>query len=210
LRRERSPPAKVPRIAFLAGGSRAADAVLIETFWQRLKERGYVEGKNITAELVASLAHPGANVTGLSAFVSELGAKQLEILKEAFPKVSRVAVLWWDRPNPRGIGQDELLLGKMKVTAGALRVTLHPLALRGVDDFESAFSTIKGERANAVIALRNPLTTTHREQIVAFATQNRLPAMYGDKQFVDAGGLMSYGVNVVTCGVVRPCTSTRS
>src|SRR5712692_2333240 len=244
--------AKIPRIAFLAGGSRSADSLLIETFWQRMKEIGYIEGKNITAEyrfaegvperlpnlaadlsrlnvdiivapgsgavaakkatntipivitygdpvgtgLVASLAHPGGNVTGLSGFVSELGGKQLELLKETFPRVSRVAVLWWNRTNPSGIGQDSLLLGEMKVAAGALRVTLQPLALRALDDFEPAFSAIRGERANALIVLRNPLTATHRTRIVNFAAKSRLPAMYGDKEFVDAGGLMSYGVNI--------------
>jgi putative ABC transport system substrate-binding protein len=243
-------PAKVPRIAFLAGGSRSADSLLIETFWQRMKALGYIEGKNITAEyrfaegmperlsnlaaelvrlnvdiivapgsgaaaakkatntipiiitygdpvgsgLVASLAHPGGNVTGLSAFLSELGGKQLELLKEAFPRVSRVAVLWWN--NPSGIGQDALLLGEMKVAAGALRVTLQPLELRAVDDFEPTFSAIKGERANALIVLRNPLTATHRTRIVDFAAKSRLPAMYGDREFVEAGGLMSYGVNI--------------
>ena len=242
--------AKVPRIAFLAGGSRSADALLIETFWQRMKALGYIEGKNITAEyrfaegmperlsnlaaelvrlnvdiivapgsgavaakkatntipiiitygdpvgqgLVASLAHPGGNVTGLSGFVSELGGKKLELLKEAFPRVSRVAVLWWT--NPSGIGQDALLLGEMKVAAGALRVTLQPLGLRGLDDVEPAFSAIKGERANALIVLRNPLTATHRPRIVDFAAKSRLPAMYGDREFVEAGGLMSYGVNI--------------
>jgi putative ABC transport system substrate-binding protein len=245
-------PKKVPRIAFLAGGARSADSQLIESFWQRMKELGYIEGKNIAAEyrfaegalerlpnyaaelvrlnvdiivapgsgaraakkatntipivitygdpvesgLVASLAHPGGNVTGLSGFVSELGGKQLELLKEAFPKVSRVAVLWWNQTNPSGIGQDAFLLGEMKVAAGALRVTLQALELRSLDDFEPAFSAIKGERANAVIVLRNPLTTTHRTRIVDFAAKSRLPAMYGDKEFVDAGGLMSYGVNI--------------
>jgi putative ABC transport system substrate-binding protein len=246
-------PKKVPRIAFLAGGARSADSQLIESFWQRMKELGYIEGKNIAAEyrfaegalerlpnfaaelvrlnvdiivapgsgaraakkatntipivitygdpvesgLVASLAHPGGNVTGLSGFVSELGGKQLELLKEAFPKVSRVAVLLWEnQTNPSGIGQDAFLLGEMKVAAGALRVTLQALELRSLDDFEPAFSAIKGERANAVIVLRNPLTTTHRTRIVDFAAKSRLPAMYGDKEFVDAGGLMSYGVNI--------------
>jgi len=246
-------PAKVPRIAFLAGGSRSGDSLLIETFWQRMKKLGYIEGQNIAAEyrfaegaperlpnlaaellrlnvdiivapgsgalaakkatntmpivvtyagdpvgsgLVASLAHPGGNVTGLSGFVSELGGKQLELLKEAFPRVSRVGVLWENRTNPSGIGQDELLLGEMKVAAGALRVTLQPLELRGLDNFETAFSAIKGKRANALIVLRTPLTTTHRTRIVDFAAKSRLPAMYGDREFVDAGGLMSYGVNI--------------
>jgi len=243
-------PTKVPRIGFLAGGSRSADSLLLETFWHRLKERGYVEGKNIVAEyrfaegaperlasfaaelvrlkvdvivgpgsgavaarkatntlpivitygdpvaigLVASLAHPGGNVTGLSGFTSELGAKQLELLKEAFPRVSRVAVLWWNRPNPSGAGLD--VLGEMKTAAGALRATLEPLELRGLDDVEPAFAAMKAERASALIVLRNPLTTTHRARIVDLAATSRLPAMYGDREFVDAGGLMSYGVNI--------------
>ena len=249
---EAQQPKKIPRIGFLAGGSRSADSLLIETFWQRLKELGYIEGQNIAAEyrfaegaperlpnfaaelvrlkvnvivapgsgavaakkatntipiviaygdpvgsgLVASLANPGGNVTGLSGFVSELGGKDLELLKEAFPKVSRVAVLWWNQTNPSGIDQDTPLLGDMKVAAGALRVTLQPLELRGLDDFEPAFSAIKGERANALIVLRNPLTATHRTRIVDFAAKSRLPSMYGDKEFVDAGGLMSYGINI--------------
>jgi len=249
---ESQQPRKVPRIGFLAAGSRSADSLLLETFWHRLKERGYVEGKNIVAEyrfaegaperlasfaaelvrlkvdvivgpgsgavaarkatntlpivitygdpvavgLVAGLAHPGGNVTGLSAFVSELGAKQLELLKEAYPKVSRVAVLWWNRPNPSGAGLDALLLGEMKSAAGALRATLQPLELHGLDDLEPAFAAMKAERASALIVLRNPLTTTHRARIVDLAATSRLPAMYGDREFVDAGGLMSYGVNI--------------
>jgi putative ABC transport system substrate-binding protein len=132
----------------------------------------------------------------LSAFISELGGKQLELLKEAFPKVSRLAVLWWSQTNQPGMDQNALLLGDMKVAAAALRVTLQPLELRGVDDFEPAFSDIKGERANALIVLRNPLTTTHRTRIADFAAKSRLPAIYPDGEFVDAGGLMSYGVNV--------------
>ena len=243
---------KIPRIGFLAGGSRSGDSLLIDTFWQRMKKLGYIEGQNIAVEyrfaegalerlpnlatelvrlnvdiivapgsgavaakkatntipivitngdpvgtgLVASLAHPGGNVTGLSAFISELGGKHLELLKEAFPRVSRVGVFWYKQTNPSGIGQDKLLLGEMKVAAGGLRVKLQLLELRGLDDFEPAFLAIKGERANALIVLRSPLTTTHRATIVDFATKSRLPSMYGDGEFVDAGGLMSYGVNI--------------
>jgi putative ABC transport system substrate-binding protein len=153
-------------------------------------------GDPVGSGLVASLARPGGNVTGLSAFLSELGGKRLELVKEAFPRVSRVAVLWWTSTNQPGPSQNALLLGDMKVAAEGLRVTLQPLELRGVDDFEPAFSAIKGERANALIALRNPLTTTHRTRIVDFAAKSRLPAIYPDGEFVDAGGLMSYGVNV--------------
>jgi putative ABC transport system substrate-binding protein len=239
-------PSTIPRIAFLAGGSRSSDSLLIETFWRRMKELGYTEGKNIVAEyrfaegtletlpqfaaelarlnvnvivaptsgavaarkvtatipivmaygdplgsgLVASLAHPGGNVTGLSGFASELGGKQLEVLKEAFPKISRVAVLWW---NATG---NALLLENMKPAATALRVALQPLELRDIADLEPAFSAIRKERANAIIVLRNPLTATHRARIVDFAAQNRLPAIYGDGEFVESGGLISYGVNI--------------
>jgi putative tryptophan/tyrosine transport system substrate-binding protein len=249
---EAEQPTKIPRIAFLAGGSRARDSLLIDTFWQRMKKLGYIEGQNIAVEyryaegalerlpnfaaelvrlnvdiivapgsgavaakkatntipivitygdpvglgLVASPAHPGGNVTGLSGFVSELGGKRLELLKETFPRVSRVAVLWQNRTNPSGIDQDTLSLGEMKAAAGTLRVTLQLLELRGLDDFEPAFSAIKGNRANALIPLRTALTTTYRTQIVDFAAKIRLPAMYGDREFVDAGGLMSYGVNI--------------
>jgi putative tryptophan/tyrosine transport system substrate-binding protein len=237
--------AKVPRIAFLAGGSRSADSLLLEKFWQRMKELGYTEGKNIVADyrfaegaperlsnfaaelvrlnvnvivapgsgaraakkvtdtipivltygdplndgLVASLARPGGNVTGLSAFVSELGGKQLELLKETFPKISRVAVFWWTNQNA-------LILEDMKGAAAASKVTLQPLELRTVDDLERAFSAVKKERANAVIALRNVLTATYRTRIVDFVAKSTLPAIYPDGEFAEAGGLMSYGVNV--------------
>ena len=243
-------PPKAPRIAFLAGGSRSADAVLLQAFWRRLGEFGYIEGKNITAEyrfaegvldrlptfaaelvrlnvdvivapgsgavaaskatttipiviaygdpeglgLVASLGRPGGNVTGLSGFVSELGGKQLALLKETFPSVSRAALL--HRVNPAAPGQDARVLEETKVAAGALRVALQPLELRGPGDFEPAFAAIRGEGAHALIVLRNPLTVTHRTRIVSFAAQARLPAIYGDREFVDSGGLMSYGVNV--------------
>jgi putative ABC transport system substrate-binding protein len=238
---------KVPRIAFLAGGSRSGDSVLLESFWRRMKELGYIEGQSIFAEyrfaegaverlptladevvrlhvdvivapgsgavaakkatdripivvaygdpvaqgLVVSLARPGGNVTGLSGFISELGAKQLELLKEAFPQFSRVAVISWAAFHP-----NILLLRDMKVAAEKLHVTLQVLELRGVEDLEPAFSAIKAERAEALITLRNPLSATHRARIVEFAARSRLPAIYPDREFGEAGGLMSYGVNV--------------
>jgi putative tryptophan/tyrosine transport system substrate-binding protein len=99
-------------------------------------------GDPVGLGLVASLAHPGGNVTGLSSLAKELSGKQLELLKEAIPRVSLVAVLW-DPTNP----SNALNLGETKVAAGALRVTLQPLEVRGPDDFEHAFSAIKKERA---------------------------------------------------------------
>jgi putative tryptophan/tyrosine transport system substrate-binding protein len=141
--------------------------------------------------LVASLAHPGGNVTGLSNLGSDLGGKQLELLKEAFPKVSRVAVLW----DPANAG-NALWLEEMKVAAGALRITLQPLEVRRPDDFKLAFSAIKRERAGAFSVLRNGLFNIYRPQIFDFAAKSRLPAMYPQSDYVDAGGLMSYGTNV--------------
>jgi len=146
-------------------------------------------GDPLNDGLVASLARPGGNVTGLSAFVSELGGKQLELLKETFPKISRVAVFWWTNQNA-------LILEDMKGAAAASKVTLQPLELRTVDDLERAFSAVKKERANAVIALRNVLTATYRTRIVDFVAKSTLPAIYPDGEFAEAGGLMSYGVNV--------------
>ncbi len=236
---------KMPRIALLAGGSRAADTLLIDAFWRRMNKLGYVEGKNVVAEyrfaeglperlpsyaaelvrlnvdvivapgsgaraakkatdtipiviaygdpvgdgLVANLGRPGGNITGLSGFVAELGAKQLELLKQAFPGGSRVAVLWWTDTNA-------VLLKDMKVEAERLQVRLQLLALRGVNDLEGAFHAMKAESAHALIAFRNPLTTTYRTQIVEYAAKYRLPAIYTDKEFADAGGLMSYGVSL--------------
>jgi putative ABC transport system substrate-binding protein len=139
--------------------------------------------------LVASLAHPGGNVTRLSNF-SELGGKQLELLKEAFPKVTRVAVLW-DPAN----AANARLLGEMKVAAGELRITLQPLEVRGPNDFEPAFSAIRKEHANALIVLRNAITYTYGTRIVDLTAKSKLPAMYPDRVLVDTGGLMSYGPN---------------
>ena len=147
-------------------------------------------GDPVGVGLVASLAHPGGNVTGWSTLAKELSGKQLELFKEAFPKISLVAVLW-DPTNP----SNALSLGETKVAAAALRVTLQPLEVRGPDDFETAFSAIKRERASALMVLRNPVTITHRTRIMDFAAKSRLPAMYSDSEFTDAGGLMSYGSN---------------
>jgi len=140
--------------------------------------------------LVASLAHPGGNVTGLSNVGSDLGGKQLELLKEAFPKVSRVAVLW-DSAAPGNV----LWLGEMKAAAEALRITLQPVNVHGPNDFERALSAIKKEHASALSALRNAVTNNYQPRIVDFAAKSRLPAMYPDSEFVEVGGLMSYGPN---------------
>jgi len=145
-------------------------------------------GDPVGTGVVASLARPGGNVTGLSNLSPELSGKQLELLKEAFPKISHVAVLW-ETANAGNV----VSLREMKVAAEALRVTFQPLEVRGPDDFEPAFSAIKRERASALIVLRNSVTGTHQTQLVDLAAKSRLPAIYPDRALVDAGGLMSYG-----------------
>jgi len=141
--------------------------------------------------LVTSLARPGGNVTGLTDVYSDLGGKQLELLKEASSKVSRVAVLW-DPANP---GNTTWLRG-MKVAAGALSLTLQPVEVQGPNDLQPAFSTVKRERARALSVLSNAVTTTYRTRIVDFAAKSRLPTMYPDREAVETGGLMSYGPNL--------------
>ena len=138
--------------------------------------------------VVVSLARPDGNVTGLSNLTPELAWKQLEVLKEAFPKISHVAVLWETANAGNAVS-----LKEMKAAAQALRLTLQPLEFRSPDDFESVFSAVKREHGSALIILRGPVVGTHRIQIVELAAKSRLPAMYPDSVFTDAGGLMSYG-----------------
>ena len=142
--------------------------------------------------LIASLAHPGGNVTGLSNLYEDLGGKQLELLKEAFPKISRMAVLW----DPVNVG-NVLMLKDLKVVAGTLRITLQPLEVHVPDDLESAFAAITREGASALSVLMNSVTGTYRSRIVDFAAKSRLPAIYGESRWVDAGGLMSYGPDYI-------------
>jgi len=146
----------------------------------------------VATGLVASLAHPGGNVTGLSSLSSNLGGKQLELLKEAFPKLSRVAILWDPTNVSNAIG-----LGETKRAAGALGITLQLRGVHGPNDFEPAFSAINREHTSAVIVVRSPITFAYQTRIVDFAAKSKLPAMYPDRAFVDTGGLMSYGPNFV-------------
>ncbi len=138
--------------------------------------------------LVASLARPGGNITGLMTFSPELSGKRLELLKEAFPKVSRVAVL----TNPANPEQ-EARVKETKVAAQGLRVQLQILEVREASAFDKAFLAITKEHARALLPLGDPLIVSHRKQIVDFTVTNRLPAMYHRMEFVDAGGLMAYG-----------------
>jgi len=137
--------------------------------------------------LVASLARPGGNITGLTIFGPELSGKRLELLKEAAPNVARVALLW-NSANPA----NELMWKETQAVAHELRVQLQSLEVRSSNDFDSAFEAALREHAQALIAAPEPLINTHLKRIVEFAAKNRLPAMYGAPEVVNAGGLMAY------------------
>jgi ABC-type uncharacterized transport system substrate-binding protein len=140
--------------------------------------------------LVASLARPGGNLTGLSIGAAELGGKRLELLLQAVPQAVRVAVLW-----------NAALADKVpewqgtQTAAQTMGVSLHSVEVRGPDDFEGAFATLARERPDALITFADPLTLTHHRRIVAFATQHRLAMISELKAFAEAGGLMTYGPN---------------
>jgi putative tryptophan/tyrosine transport system substrate-binding protein len=147
-----------------------------------------VSGDPVGLGLVASLARPGGNVTGLTNFTSELAGKRLEFLKEAVSRVSRVAVLW----NP-DVLSSALRMQETEIAAPSLGIKLQPVAVREVNDFEHAFAALKKERADALFPLRSPLISNQVKRIVELATKNRVPGMYDASEFAEAGGLMSYG-----------------
>ncbi|HEX9661773.1 MAG TPA: ABC transporter substrate-binding protein, partial [Candidatus Binatia bacterium] len=238
-------PARIHRIGILINTPASAQSTQVEAFRRRLRELGYVEGKNIVIEyryaegklerlpdlaaelvrlkvdvivtagpailaakkasttipivfavatdpvglgLVSSLARPGGNITGLSLMWPDLNGKRLELLKEAFPKVARVAFLWGSG-GPGG----NLALTDMEAAAKALGIKLLSLPVRSLDDFESAFAQAKREGAQALITNSGPLINTQQRRVLDFAAKNRLPAIYHYSEFVEAGGLMSYG-----------------
>ena len=239
--------AGIPRIGILLPTTASVYLPRVEAFRRRLRELGYVEGKNTVIEyryaegtlerlpdlaaelvrlkvdvivataqgalaakkasattpivfgnasdpvrsgLVSSLARPGGNITGLSVMSADLDGKRLELLNEAFPKVARVAFLW----EP-GDSRGNRALTDMEAAAKVLRLKLLSLEVRGLDDFDSAFARAKRDGAQALITTTGPLVSTQLRQVLDFAAKNRLPAMYTNNEYVDAGGLMSYAPN---------------
>lgn len=141
----------------------------------------------VGAGLVANLARPEGNVTGLASLNAELGGKRLEILKQVAPKASRVAVLY--NPADRA---NVLVLKGLQSSAPALGLTLQPFEVRDPREFEGAFAAMSRKGAQALFGATGVLTTEHRRTVVELAVKNRLPTMWGDREFVDVGGLMSY------------------
>jgi putative ABC transport system substrate-binding protein len=139
---------------------------------------------------VASLARPGGNITGLSTLSPDLSGKQLELLKEIVPKLSRVAVVG-SSPHP-GTAQS---LKETKLAAGAFNIQLQYLDVVDPKEIATAFGAARKGRADAVLVLTSVVTNTHRKQIVELAAKNRIPAIYYTAEWVEAGGLLSYGAS---------------
>jgi ABC-type uncharacterized transport system substrate-binding protein len=148
-------------------------------------------GDPVGSGLIASLARPGGNITGLTSEAGlEMFSKRLELLKEAAPKISRVGILANRSNTP-----EARVLNATTPTAQALRLTFLPVEVQSPGDFDGAFAVLIRERVDALTATENRLNAEHRGSIVSFAAGNRLPTAFVERAFVDAGGLMSYGPN---------------
>jgi len=146
----------------------------------------------VGAGFIANLARPGGNITGLANDPApEIIGKNLALLKEAVPRVSRVAFLW--NPVPPGAGTSKNVVER---AARNLGVTFQSVEVRGRTEFEGAFAAMVRERTNGVVVAQDPVMFDARRQVVLLAAKNRLPAVYGLKEFAETGGLMSYGVNL--------------
>jgi putative tryptophan/tyrosine transport system substrate-binding protein len=149
-------------------------------------------GDPLGTGLVASLARPGGNVTGMSLMVPDVGGKRLELLKELLPRVSRVAVLW-NKANP----YPALVFKETQDAGQTLGIQVQSLEVRGPNDFDGAFEAARRQHLDALITIEDPLTLDYRNQIADFAAGHQLPTLHGLSEFAAAGGLMSYGANRV-------------
>ena len=139
---------------------------------------------------VASLARPGGNITGLSSLAPEISGKHVELLKEIVPRLSRLAVL--GTSTDPGNAQ---VLKEIEIAAGAFGVKLQYLDVLTAKDIEPAFRAAGKGRADAILVLGSGVYASHRKQVVDLAVKNRLPAIYRSREYMEVGGLMSYGVN---------------
>ncbi|MBM2805853.1 MAG: transporter substrate binding protein, partial [Deltaproteobacteria bacterium] len=138
-----------------------------------------------------SLAHPGGNVTGITNLSRELGGKRLELLKEAVPKLARVAVLY-DPTAPSPVLEVKEVL---PVAARALKLTIQPWEVRGTDDFDRVFAALNKQSPDGLYVLGGGLMNANQKRTIGFALKSRLPSVYDSSAAVDAGGLMSYGAD---------------
>jgi len=154
-----------------------------------------VMGDPVGDGLVASLGHPGGNITGLTFLGPELLPKRLALLKEALPTVSRVAGLW--HPGAYGEPTMKSMMKETEAAALALGVRLQLVAVQGPNEFDQAFSTIAAERADALIIFPSPMLFNERKRIVDLAVKHQVPSISMAREFVQLGGLMSYGASIV-------------
>jgi putative ABC transport system substrate-binding protein len=146
----------------------------------------------VKAGFVESLARPGGNVTGLTNLTTELGGKRLELPKEAVPKLARVAVLY----DPAIPGSVHEMKEVLPVAARALGLTIRSWEIRAADDFEKVFAALSKQRPDGLYVAGGALMNANQRRIAGFALKSRLPSMYGNREAVDAGGLMYYGADI--------------
>jgi putative ABC transport system substrate-binding protein len=145
-------------------------------------------GDPVGAGVVPSLSHPGGNVTGISILATELSGKRLEILKEIVPNAAPVAMFWNDT-NPGMV----LRAREAQSSSDKLGLNLESIGVHDLISFDAAFAKINSSQFNALLTLVDPFTREHRQRIIDFAAKRHLPAMYESREFVDGGGLISYG-----------------
>ena len=145
-------------------------------------------GDPVVSGLVRSLARPGGSVTGLSFLAPEVAGKQLDFLKEAFPKILRVGILW----NPANAGLSSVLLKEAEAAARRLGLSLQRAPAKNLGDLDGAFSTMTKAHVDALVVLLDAALASYRIRIVELAAKSHLPAMYPLLEFAEAGGLMAY------------------
>jgi putative ABC transport system substrate-binding protein len=245
---EAQQPKKVPRIGYLSSGNPASESARSEGIRLALRERGYIEGQNITTEyryadgkpsrqselaaelvrlkvnlivsasppvtsaakdatvtlpivmaedphpvgngFVASLARPGGNITGLASLTPEVSGNRLELLTEIIPRLASVAVLGY--LTEPGYAQ---VLREIELAAGAFKVQFQYLDVLDPKDIEDSFRAATKGRADAILLMNSPVFIAYRKQVAHLAVKNRPPAIYYSTEFVEDGGLMSYGVS---------------
>jgi len=178
-----------PDVIVVAGHTPAMQAAKAAT--QSVPIVVVAAGDPVGSGLVVSLARPGGNVTGLSILSPDLAGKRLELLKEINPGLARVAVVW-NPANPAKVAEWR----ETQVAARTLGLKLQSLQVRVPEDFDSAFSTARKHRADALIAFSDRLVNSQGTRIAAFANENRMVSMYTLAEFVEAGGLIAYGPNL--------------
>jgi len=144
----------------------------------------------VDSGIIASLARPGGNITGLASLTTELSGKRLELLQQAVPKLSRVEVFL----NPSDPGA-VTAVKELEPLAKGLGLAVYPFEIRNPEDIDKGFQAATKNRAGALMATGDPITFTHRKRVVDLAIRNRLPSIHGQIQFVEAGALMVYGTD---------------